>query len=304
MNSADHTVAAAWDLDPDIVFLNHGSFGACPRRVLEEQARLRRRLEQEPVRFYVRELEELLDLSRSKLAAFVDADPEGLAFVSNATTGVNTVLASFPFRAGDEVLITNHEYGACANAARYWAQRAGASVNVAAVPFPLQSEAEIIDAVVRAVTPRTRLVLIDHVTSQTGLVLPLAELVAGLEDRGIAVLVDGAHAPGMLDLDIDGLGASFYTGNCHKWLCAPKGAAFLVVREDWRHRVRPLVVSHGASVPDRSAEPLPARIRLGGHRRPDVLLVDSNGHRNGRQSDRGRMARGSRTQPHPRAPRP
>ncbi len=241
---ADH-----WALNPDIIFLNHGSFGACPRAVLDHQAELRSRMEAEPVRFFVRELDSLLHQARVDLATFLGADPEGLAFVNNATTGVNTVLASLPLGPGDEVLVTDHEYPACRNALDATTARVGATVVVAEIPFPLASAEEAAGAILRKVTTRTRLALLDHITSQTGMILPIEGLVQELESRGIPVLVDGAHAPGMVDLNIEDLGASFYTGNCHKWLCAPKGAGFLWVREDHRDDIRPLVISHGATVP-------------------------------------------------------
>ncbi len=251
---------AHWDLDPDVVFLNHGSFGACPRVVLEEQQRLRRRMEAEPVRFFVRELPELLDEARRELAAFVNARPEDLVFVPNATTGVNSVLRSLRFAPGDELLVTDHAYNACANALRFVAERSGAKVVVAALPFPLSAEsqaetqAEIVTAVLDQVTPSTRLALLDHVTSATGLVLPLAELSRALAQRGVDVLVDGAHAPGMLPVDLPALDVPYYTANCHKWICAPKGAAFLWVRPDRQEQIRPLCISHGANAPadDRS----------------------------------------------------
>jgi isopenicillin-N epimerase len=242
-------LANHWDLDPDIVFLNHGSFGACPRAVLDFQADLRRQMEAEPVRFFVRELEALLHQARVDLASFIGADPEGLAFVANATTGVNTVLASFPLKAGDEVLVTDHEYPACRNALDVMAARTGATVIVAEIPFPLDSPGQAVETILSRLTPRTKLVLLDHITSQTAMILPIAHLVEEIENRGIPVLVDGAHAPGMIDLQIDELCASFYTGNCHKWLCAPKGAAFLWVRHDHRKLIRPLVISHGATIP-------------------------------------------------------
>ncbi|MEN8163271.1 MAG: aminotransferase class V-fold PLP-dependent enzyme, partial [Acidobacteriota bacterium] len=187
--------------------------------------------------------------ARRGLAAFIGADPEGLAFVNNATTGVNTVLASFPLGPGDEVIVTNHEYPACRNALNATAARVGATVVVAEIPFPLASAEKAVEIILGKITGRTRLALLDHVTSQTAMVLPIKTLVQEFEDRGIPVLVDGAHAPGMVDLKIDDLGASFYTGNCHKWLCAPKGAGFLWVREDHRDTIRPLVISHGATAP-------------------------------------------------------
>ena len=237
----------AWRLDDSIHFLNHGSFGATPRVVLEHQRQLRDQLEAEPVRFMVRELEPLLDAARARLAEFVGARPADLAFVTNATTGVNAVLRSLDFQAGDELLTTNHGYNACTNVLRYVAQRTGARVVIAPVPFPASSAEVLAEAVLAGVTNRTRLVLLDQITSPTALVFPIARLVRELEGRGIPVLVDAAHAPGQVALDLDATGASFTTGNLHKWVCAPKGAAFLHVRADWQDRIRPAVISHGAN---------------------------------------------------------
>jgi len=242
-------LARHWTLDPEVEFLNHGSFGACPRSVLDYQRELRAEIERQPVEFFVRRYNDRLDAARETLARFLSVDARDLVAVPNTTTGVNTVLRSLPFGAGDELLVTDHEYNACRNAIDFVAARAGARVVVAAIPFPLRSPREVVDAVSAAATPRTRLALIDHITSQTGLVLPVREIVSVLAARGIETLVDGAHAPGMVPLEVEQLGAAYYTGNGHKWLCAPKGAAFLWVRRDRQQTVRPLVISHGANSP-------------------------------------------------------
>ncbi|MCA9551294.1 MAG: aminotransferase class V-fold PLP-dependent enzyme [Myxococcales bacterium] len=243
-------LASHWTLDPTITFLNHGSFGACPRVVQEVQAELRARLEAEPVRFFIRELPALWEAAREAMAALVGASPRDLAFVNNATTGVNTALASFPLGPGDQVLITDHGYNACNNAARRWAELRGAEVVVAALPLPCPGPDAVVDAVLAAVTPRTKLAVLDHVTSPTGLVLPVERLVPALAARGVEAVVDGAHALGMLPLDLDRLGAAYYTANAHKWLCAPKGAAILHVRRDLQDSLRPVVTSHGANAPE------------------------------------------------------
>ncbi|HYB42908.1 MAG TPA: aminotransferase class V-fold PLP-dependent enzyme [Candidatus Methylomirabilis sp.] len=240
-------LADLWPLDRRLTFLNHGSFGACPAEVLRHQGALRAEMEAEPVRFLSRELDDRLDAARRPLGAFLGADPDDLAFVNNATSGVNAVLRSLRLEPGDELLTTDHAYNACRNALRFAAERWGARVAVADVPFPVGSPVAVADAVMAAVTPRTRLALLDHVTSATGMILPIEELIAELGRRGVEVIVDGAHAPGMIPLDLPALGAGFYSGNCHKWLCAPKGSAFLWVRRDRQPAVRPLTISHGAT---------------------------------------------------------
>ncbi len=239
--------AKFWSLDPTVTCLNHGSYGACPLPVLEAQQRSRSQLEHQPLRFLMREYEELLDAARNQLAVFVGAEADELVFVPNATTGVNSVLRSLLFSSDDELLTTNQEYNACRNALDFIASRTGAKVVVATVPFPLDSPNQVVEAVMERVSPRTRLALLDHVTSKTGLIFPLQQLVNKLAAQGVDTLVDGAHALGMVPLNLHELGATYYTGNCHKWLCAPKGAGFLYVRREKQSAIRPLTISHGAN---------------------------------------------------------
>lgn len=241
-----------WLLDPAVRFLNHGSFGACPRNVLEAQSLLRERMERQPVQFLARELPGLLAEARRQLAPHLGVQPGDFVFVRNATEGVNAVLRSLRFELGDELLTTNHAYAACANALRFVAEQAGAKLVVVDVPFPLHSPAQVVEAIARGVTPRTRLALVDHVTSITGLVFPIRNIVRVLRDLGVDTLVDGAHAPGMVDLDVESIGAGYYAANFHKWFCAPKGAGMLWVRRDLQPRIAPPVISHGLSAPRES----------------------------------------------------
>lgn len=236
-----------WMLDEHVLHLNHGSFGATPRSVLEAQQRIRDRLETNPTNFFLGgDYQRDLDAARRALANFLSADEHGLVFVENATSGVNAVLRSLEARlvAGDEILVTDHGYNAFGNAAVVSANRTGAKLVTANVPFPLESTTQVTQAVVGAITERTRILIIDAVTSPTALMLPVAEIVAELEPD-VRVLVDAAHAPGMLDFNVSSIGASYVTANCHKWLCSPKGAGFLWVREDRREDVYPTVISNG-----------------------------------------------------------
>ncbi len=239
----------AWLLDPAITFLNHGSFGACPRVVLERQHELRLEMEREPVDFLVRKMTPLVDESREAIARLIGADPADVVFVQNATAGVNSVMRSLEFRPGDEILVTAHDYNACRNVIRYVAQRTGAVVVQADVPLPISSSRQVTDAILERVTPRTRVAMLDHITSPTALVFPIEEIVRELDRRGVDTLVDGAHGLAMVPLNMNRLGAAYYTGNCHKWLCAPKAVGFLHVRRDRQQGIQPTIVSHGWNKP-------------------------------------------------------
>lgn len=246
--------SAGWLLDASTIFLNHGSFGSCPQPVMDAQDELRRRIERDPVQFFNEELAPGLEASREAISALVGADGDDLVFVRNATSGVAAVLASLRLQPGDELLRTDHGYNACNNILDRAAEACGAHVVVASVPFPLQSADQVLDAVLQAASSRTRLALLDHITSPTGLLLPIADLVSALQARGIDVLVDGAHGPGMVPIDLNRLGAAYYTGNLHKWCCAARGSAFLHVRRDRQQGLHPAVTSHGKNIPrtDRS----------------------------------------------------
>ena len=238
-----------WALDAELVFLNHGSFGACPKPILALQSSLRQQMEASPVQFLWRHLESRLHPVRQTLGGFVGARPSDLVFVTNATCAVNAVVRSWPLRRGDAVLTTNLDYNACRNVLTESTRRAGAKVIVAQIPFPVGKPDEVVEAVLRAVTPRTRYAMIDHVTSASALVLPIARIVRELSARGIETLVDGAHAPGMLPLNLNALRPAWYCGNLHKWVCAPKGSAFLWAREDCQGTLQPAVISHGNNSP-------------------------------------------------------
>jgi isopenicillin-N epimerase len=240
------TIRGEWLLEEGVIFLNHGSFGACPREVLAVQQGWRERLEAEPVRFMVRELPKQLDESRDGLATFIGAQAEDVVFVHNATEGANAVLRSLlpTINAGDELLTTTHGYRAIQQTMQYVADLRGASVITAEVPFPINDAKEVTQAIAKAVTSRTKLAVIDHITSPTGVIFPIEQIIALFKERGIPVLVDGAHAPGLIDLNLNTLGADYYVGNCHKWLYAPKGAAFLWVAKKHQPQIHPTVISH------------------------------------------------------------
>lgn len=237
-----------WMLSKDVCFLNHGSFGSTPITVMEEQTRLREMIEGDPVRFFERDYIPMMKSSIIKLAEFMNADPEGMTFVKNTTEGVNTVLRSLVLNPGDEIIVTNHSYQACWNAVDFVTERAGAKTVVVDIPFRIKDEEEILESVMGAVSERTVLALLDTVTSATGLRMPFEKLVSSLQSLGVDVLLDAAHGPGIVPLDLSELGAAYCTGNCHKWLCTPKGSAFLHIRSDLKSKIRPLSISHGASL--------------------------------------------------------
>ena len=241
--------AKHWSLEPSRLFLNHGSFGACPNFVIEEQRKWQDLMEREPVRFFEELMPDLLLKSRKALGTFLNCSPDDLAFVSNATSGVNTILRSLHFEQGDEILVPNHAYQACRNSIDFVAKRWGANVVEVAIPFPIDGPETVVELMKSACSERTKLVMIDTVTSPTGLRMPFEVLTEFFEGKGVEVLLDAAHGIGMIPLDLGQLGASYVTSNCHKWLCAPKGSAFLYVREDKQSKIQPLTISHGHTFP-------------------------------------------------------
>ncbi|MBK1661305.1 aminotransferase class V-fold PLP-dependent enzyme [Paracraurococcus ruber] len=232
-------------LDPGFLTVNHGSFGAAPRRVLAAQAEWRARLEAQPSRFMVRDLTPALRAAAARLAGFLGCDADGLGFVDNATAGCNAVLRSLAFAPGEEILLLSHAYGAVRKTAQHVAARAGAAVVDAALPFPRPTPEAVVAAVAAAITPRTRLAVLDHITSPSALVLPIEAMIAACRARGVPVLVDGAHGPGQVPLALGALGADWYAGNCHKWLMAPKGCGFLWTAPARRAETHAPILSHG-----------------------------------------------------------
>jgi isopenicillin-N epimerase len=243
---AEQIMRSEFLLDPSLVFLNHGSFGACPREVLEAQRAWQWEMEANPVAFLARRSAGLLAAARVRLAAQVGADPSHLAFVTNATTGVHVAAHSVALEPGDEVLTTSHEYGACLHIWNRVCHSRGAALRAVAVPLPFDA-ASFTERIWAKVTPRTRVLFLSHLTSTTALIFPVAELCRRARERGIVTILDGAHVPGHIPLDLDALGADFYTGNCHKWLCAPKGSAFLHVHPRFHGRLEPPVANWGDS---------------------------------------------------------
>ena len=234
-----------WPLDWTWLTVNHGSYGATPRVVLAAQQDWRRQLETQPTRFMHEVLPAALAAATARLGAFLGVDGRDIALLDNATTGCNTVLRSLHLASDDEVLVLSHGYGAVRNTVRFVTERAGARMTEAAIPFPRPDAASIVASISAALTQRTRIAVIDHITSGSALVLPLSDIVVACHAAGVPVLVDGAHGPGQVTLDLGSLGADWYVGNCHKWLCAPKGSAFLWAAPGRQAGLHPLTISHG-----------------------------------------------------------
>lgn len=232
-------------LDPDVVFLNHGSFGATPRPVFDAYQAWQRELEWQPVRFVVRRQEALLDEAREHLAGYLNASPNDLIFVPNATAGINIVARSLNLAPGDEILATDLEYGALDFTWEHLCTKAGARYVRQPIEVPFTSPGRVVEELWSSVTDRTRAIFLSHLTSATATILPVAKICARARAAGILTIIDGAHVPGHLPLDLDILGADIYTGNCHKWLCAPKGAAFLHVRPEHQPWIESLIISWG-----------------------------------------------------------
>ncbi|MEM9429059.1 MAG: aminotransferase class V-fold PLP-dependent enzyme [Pseudomonadota bacterium] len=242
MRDYGDAMKALWPLEKGMIFLNHGSYGATPKAVLAEQARWRERLEAQPCRFINTEAPREIRAAAGRLATFLGARPEDVGFVENTTAGINAVLKSLRFEPGDEVVVTDHIYNAVNKTLGFVLAPQGARVVRAELGLPLVGDP--VAAVMAAVTPSTRLILVDHVASISAVKLPVAEIAAAARSRGVPVLIDGAHAPGMVELDIPALGADWYVGNCHKWLCAPKGSAFVWAPEARQEGLHPTVISH------------------------------------------------------------
>jgi len=232
-------------LRPDIIFLNHGSFGACPRPVFDEYQRWQLELERQPVEFLGRRFDDLMRAAREPLAAYVNCDADDLVYVSNATTGLNIVARSLKLNAGDEIVTTDHEYGALDRTWEFSREKSGAVYKRVEIPIPVTTAEDFIERIWSAVTPRTRVLFLSHITSPTALIFPLQELCRRARAAGILSIIDGAHAVGQIPLDLRAIDADVYSSNCHKWLCAPKGSAFLYVRRALQSQIEPLVVSWG-----------------------------------------------------------
>ncbi len=267
-------------LDPDVIYLNHGSFGATPRPVFDSYQRWQRELERQPTEFLGRRAGILLEQSRTVLAEYLGTSSANLAYVTNATTGLNAAARSLALGPGDEVLASDHEYGALDRTWRFLAQKQGFQYINQPIPLPVTTPEAFVEALWQGVTPRTRVIFISHITSPTALIFPVEAVCQRARAQGILTVIDGAHVPGHLPLNLDALGADYYSGNLHKWLCAPKGAGFLYARSERMHTIEPLVVSWGYKSEQPGPSPLVDYIEWQGTRDisafftvPDAFLI-------------------------------
>lgn len=236
-----------WPVDPDVTFLNHGSYGLCPRPVLEAQSRHRAQMERDPVCWFMRDMEPLLDEARRALGGLINARPQDIGWTANATVAIATVLQNIDWREGDEILACDQEYMSAINEVRRLEARRGVKLVCPPLRLPIASEEEIVETLMAAVTDRTRLAILSHITSPSAFILPVAELTRRLRRRGVEVLVDGAHAPGQIPVDLKAIDPDYYVATLHKWVCAPKGAGMLWVSEARQSRLRPIALSSRAS---------------------------------------------------------
>ena len=242
-----------WSLSADVTYLNHGSFGPSPNVVQSARREWSARLEREPMDFFIRQMEGLLEQAAERLGQFVGASSDDLVFVDNATTAMNIVAASIELTPGDQVLLTDHEYGAVLRLWRRTCQRTGAEIVVQPLPDPLVCDDEIVETLMAGVTDRTRLIVASHITSPTAAILPVEKICRAARQRGVPVCVDGPHAVAMIPLDMKSIGCDYYTASCHKWLCAPFGSGFLYVAGRRQQGIQPAVVSWGGSLGGRPA---------------------------------------------------
>lgn len=240
-----NTLKSQFLLNPDVTFLNHGSFGATPRPVFEAYQAWQRHMEWQPVQFLINELPDLLADARQALGRYLNAPADSLVYIPNATFGLNIVARSLKLAAGDEVLTTNHEYGACNNVWQFVSEKSGLVYKQQPIPLPLESDEALVERFWQGVTGKTKVIFLSHISSATAVTFPVAKICQRAREAGILTVIDGAHAPGQILLDMEKIGADFYFGNAHKWLCSPKGAAFLFTRPENQHLIEPLVVGWG-----------------------------------------------------------
>lgn len=260
-------------LDPNVIYLNHGSFGATPEPVFNTYQNWQRELEKQPTLFLGRRAPRLLEESREALAAYLGTTSRNLAYVVNATTGLNVIAHSLALAEGDEVLTTDHEYGALDRTWQFLAGKRGFKYIIRPIPVPVTTPEAFVERFWAGVTPHTRVIFMSHITSPTALIFPVAEICRKARDAGIITVIDGAHAPGQIPLSLDALGADFYSGNLHKWLCAPKGSAFLYARSENLPLIEPLVVSWGYQIDQPSQNPLPDYVEMQGTRDISAFLT-------------------------------